>query len=102
MKSRAEEELEEWEDVFSALAHPTRRLILITLMARKGSMTAGEIVERFSYRWPTVTRHLKQLEAAGLVQVSKQGRERKYVLDRTRLMRVVLGWLQWFHKKEEV
>jgi len=55
VKSRAEKELEEFEEVFSALAHSTRRIILTVLMARKGEMTAGEIVERFSYRWPTMT-----------------------------------------------
>src|SRR5688500_5802680 len=96
VKSRAEKELEEFEDVFSALAHPTRRLILTVLMARKGQMTAGEIVERFSYRWPTVIRHLKQLEEAGLIDASKVGRERRYILNRDKLHRVVGGWLNWF------
>src|SRR5580698_4586293 len=96
VKSRAEHELEEFDEIFSALSHPTRRIILTVLMARKGEMTAGEIVERFSWRWPTMTRHLKQLEEAGLIEVHPVGRERRYVLNKNKLQRVVGGWLNWF------
>jgi len=96
MKSRAEQELEEFDEVFAALAHSTRRIVLTVLMARKGEMTAGEIVERFSWRWPTMTRHLKQLEEAKLIEVNKVGRERRYILNKSKLQRVVGGWLHWF------
>ena len=41
-------------------------------------MTAGEIAGRFGCSWPTTSRHLKQLEAAGLVAVETRGRERVY------------------------
>jgi DNA-binding transcriptional ArsR family regulator len=99
-KSRAERELEDFDLVFSALAHETRRLILVVLLGRRGRMTAGEIVQRFSYRWPTITRHLKQLEEAGLIEVRKVGRERHYVLNRARLNHVAGGWLKWFGDSE--
>src|SRR5687768_4057496 len=101
MKSRAEKELEDFEQVFSALAHETRRLILVVLLARNGEMTAGEIVGRFSWRWPTMTRHLQQLEAAGLIEVKRTGRERRYVLKKKRLEGVVGGWLGWFTETNE-
>jgi DNA-binding transcriptional ArsR family regulator len=94
--SKAERELQEFDEVFAALAHETRRVILVVLMARNGEMTAGEIVERFSWRWPTMTRHLKQLEDAGLIQVTKVGRERRYILNRKKLQQVMGGWLKWF------
>ena len=61
-------ELEEYDAVFSALAHATRRHVLLVLNARGGSMTAGEIAERFSCSWPTTSRHLKVLRDAGLVR----------------------------------
>ncbi len=95
-KSRAERELEEYEAVFSALAHSTRRLILVVLLGRRGEMTAGDIVQRFDCSWPTMTRHLQQLESAGLIEVKKVGRERRYILKRDLLLRVVGGWLRWF------
>lgn len=59
-------------------------------------MTAGEIAERFSCRWPTTTRHLRVLERAGLVLVQKTGRTRIYSVNAKRLNAVLGGWLHWF------
>ena len=94
-------ELEDLDTIFKALAHASRRHVLIVLNARDGRMTAGEIAERFSCSWPTTSRHLRVLEDAGLVRVEAQGRERIYVLARDRLNAVVGGWLKWFGPKEE-
>lgn len=98
-KSRAEKELEEFDLVFSALAHTARRRILVVLLGRGGQMTAGKIVERFSCSWPTMTRHLQLLEVADLIRVEKSGRERIYILNRQTLQSVLGNWLSWF--KEE-
>ncbi len=95
-KARGLKELEDLEVVFKALAHASRRHILIVLNARGGSMTAGEIAGRFSCTWPTTTRHLRILEDAGLVRVDKRGREWVYVLQTERVREVVSGWLNWF------
>ena len=59
-------------------------------------MMAGEIAERFSCRWPTTTRHLRELEGAGLVDVKRRGRERIYHLNTRRLQSVTGEWLDWF------
>lgn len=66
--------------VFSALSHPARRQIAVCLVARRGVMTAGEIADRFKHSWPTTTRHLGVLESAGLIEVTKNGRQRLYAL----------------------
>ena len=100
-KSRAEKELEDFEAVFSALAHVARRRVLVVLLGRHGEMTAGEIVDRFSCSWPTMTRHLSILEEAGLIRVEKVGRERHYLLNRQKLLHVVGGWLNWFEEEKE-
>ena len=94
--SKAERDLADREAVFTALAHASRRQILLVLHYRGGSMTAGEIAARFACSWPTTTRHLRILENAGLVRVEKQGRERVYRLDRERLRGVVGGWIGFF------
>ena len=86
--------------MFDALAHPSRRHILLVLRFRGGEMTAGEIAARFSCSWPTTTRHLKVLEDAGLLRVEKRGRERVYKLDAGRLRKVALGWLKWFRAEK--
>lgn len=94
----AAEELETTNAVFAALAHPSRRHILLVLRFRGGKMTAGEIAQRFSCTWPTTTRHLQILEAAGLVKVEKSGRGRIYELDTPLLMNVARKWLRWFEE----
>jgi DNA-binding transcriptional ArsR family regulator len=88
-------ELDAIEAVFAALAHETRRHILVVLKARGGSMSAGDIADRFDCAWPTVTRHLQTLERAGLVRVEARGRERIYALDTERLDRVAGHWIRW-------
>jgi DNA-binding transcriptional ArsR family regulator len=82
--------------VFGALSHPSRRQILMVLRARGGSVKAGDIARRFSCSWPTITRHLKQLEDAGLVIAERAGRERIYQLNQKRLLKVTGGWLAHF------
>ncbi len=96
MSADAARELEDLEQVFGALAHASRRQILLVLHFHGGAMTAGEVASRFSCSWPTTTRHLKRLEEAGLVRVEKSGRERLYRLDARRLRSVVGDWLGWF------
>jgi len=95
-KSKAQREQEDLDAVFSALSHPSRRQILLVLLFRGEQMTAGQIAERFSCAWPTTTRHLKVLEAAGLIRVEKHGRERVYHLDKERMNSVIGGWSEWF------
>lgn len=51
--------------VFGALADPTRRAILARLA--KGEATVNELVEPFGLAQPTITKHIKVLEGAGLV-----------------------------------
>ncbi len=86
-----------YETVFIALAHPARRRILLTLNFEGGSMTAGDIAAMFEHAWPTTTRHLQVLEAAGLLRHERQGRTRVYRIDRKRLA-LVRDWLEWFFK----
>jgi DNA-binding transcriptional ArsR family regulator len=81
--------------VVTALAHPARRQILLTLHFRGGIATAGEIASRFEHKWPTTTRHLRVLEEAGLLRHQKQGRSVVYTLDKERLA-LVSEWLAWF------
>jgi DNA-binding transcriptional ArsR family regulator len=89
-------ELDELERVFAALAHASRRQILLVLHARGDRVRAGDIADRFACSWPTTTRHLNVLVEAGLVSVEQDGRERFYRLETDRLRRVAGGWLAHF------
>ena len=92
---RAARRLEELDEVVSALAHASRRQILLVVHFRGGEMTAGDIASRFECAWPTVTRHLRVLEDAGLLVQEKRGRTRNYRID-PRKLNVVADWLHWF------
>jgi DNA-binding transcriptional ArsR family regulator len=96
-KREPEQRQDAYEAVFSALAHPVRRRMLMTINFNGGSMTAGEIATTFEHSWPTTTRHLQVLESAGLLQHERLGRSRRYRIDSHRL-ELVRDWLDWFSK----
>jgi DNA-binding transcriptional ArsR family regulator len=61
------------DHVFAALADATRRAILARLV--QGEATVNELVEPFNLKQPTISKHLKVLERAGLVS---RGREAQF------------------------
>jgi DNA-binding transcriptional ArsR family regulator len=95
-RSRIVRNLSELDVVFGALAHPTRREIILVLHER-GEVTAGDLAARFEQSWPTTTRHLAVLVDSGLITVRRSGRERIYGVNRDRL---VGGLGLWLHKVE--
>jgi DNA-binding transcriptional ArsR family regulator len=90
-------QIEELDAVLSALSHPARRQILLTIWFRGGEMGSGDIADRFAHSWPTTTRHLRVLEEAELVTQEKQGRTRVYRVNHQKLA-AVREWLAWFDK----
>ncbi|HXT87079.1 MAG TPA: metalloregulator ArsR/SmtB family transcription factor [Verrucomicrobiae bacterium] len=64
---------------FSALADPTRRAVLDLL--RNGSMPAGRIAREFPVSRPAISRHLRILRRARLVQARRAGRQRFFELN---------------------
>jgi DNA-binding transcriptional ArsR family regulator len=84
------------EAVVTALAHPARRQMLLTMHLR-GEMSAGDVAARFSHAWPTTTRHLRVLEHAGLVHFERRGRRRVYRVEHARLG-LLSEWLSWFDR----
>jgi DNA-binding transcriptional ArsR family regulator len=71
MSSTAAERLDE---VFAALADPTRRAILARLAT--GEATVTELAKPFSISLPAISKHLKVLERAGLIVRSRAGQWR--------------------------
>jgi DNA-binding transcriptional ArsR family regulator len=86
-----------YEAIFTALAHPARRRMLIALHFAGGEMGAGQIAALFGHAWPTTTRHLQALLAAGLVTQERRGRSRVYALKPARIA-LAADWLDWFGK----
>jgi DNA-binding transcriptional ArsR family regulator len=86
-------DLADVEAVFFALSHEARRHIVMLLGHSGGELPSGYLAKRFQHSWPTTTRHLKVLEDAGLVRVTRKGRSSHYRLDRGRVQRVLGDWL---------
>ena len=60
------------DHTFAALADPTRRAILARLS--EGHATVGELAEPFDMSLPAVSKHLKVLQKAGLIERRRDGR----------------------------
>jgi DNA-binding transcriptional ArsR family regulator len=73
-------------DVFRALADPTRRAILDLL--RRGEQPVNGIARTFPVSRPAISKHLRQLREAQLVTGRKDGREQLYRLNPVPLGRV--------------
>jgi DNA-binding transcriptional ArsR family regulator len=72
---------------YRALGDPTRREILRLL--RDGDLRAGDLAARFDMSWPSVSRHLKVLESAGLVKSVRRGGNVIYSLQTSVLQDIV-------------
>jgi DNA-binding transcriptional ArsR family regulator len=75
---------------FSALADPTRRGILARLAL--GEATVGELAKPFRISLPAISRHLRVLEAASLIERERHGKHRLCRLD-TRALAAACQWL---------
>ncbi|MFC7375631.1 ArsR/SmtB family transcription factor [Brachybacterium sp. GCM10030267] len=65
-------------DVFDALADETRRRLLLQLS--DGAHTAGDLARTETISRPAISRHLKVLREAGVLDVQQNGRQRFYAL----------------------
>ncbi len=78
------------ESTFHALADPTRRGVLDLL--RAGRQPAGQIAQSFPVSRPAISKHLRLLRRAHLVEERREGRHRFYQLN-PRPLKTVDQWL---------
>ena len=83
---------------FSALADPTRRAILGRLAM--GEATVSELLAPFELSQPAISKHLKVLEDAGLVECGRDAQRRPRKLTATALEDVA-NWVEPFRKQWE-
>ncbi|MFY4775762.1 ArsR/SmtB family transcription factor [Metabacillus sp. RGM 3146] len=82
-------------DVFQAIADPTRRQVL-KLLAEK-ELPISEITSHFSISRTAVSKHLRVLSEADLIQGQKKGREKIYRLHPEPLMELK-QWLSYYER----
>jgi len=86
---------DELSSTFAALADPTRRAILARLA--NGEATVNELAEPFRLKLPTVSKHLKVLQRAGLVTQSRKAQWRPCRLDPAPL-KDVADWVERYRR----
>jgi len=91
--ARSEEQL---DDTFAALANPTRRAILVRLA--NGEASVKELAEPFDMSLPAISRHLRVLERAGLIEQRQRAQYRPCTLNTAPLQQVE----QWAEQIREV
>ncbi len=97
------------QSAFAAIAEPTRRRLL-DILARGGasgaSLSVTELVKKVRRRQPDVSKDLAVLREAGLVSVTKAGRQRLYAVE-GQAMRGVYEWVAqyeqfWSHQVDRI
>ncbi|WP_227356340.1 ArsR/SmtB family transcription factor [Haladaptatus salinisoli] len=76
--------------IFKALAHPTRRALIEQMAAEPKSVS--ELAEPHDVSLAAISKHLRVLEEAGLIEVEEDGRVRRCYLDAAPLS-AAFGWL---------
>lgn len=86
---------DELSSTFFALADPTRRAILARLAS--GEATVNELAEPFHLKLPTVSKHLKVLQRAGLVSQGRKAQWRPCRLEPAPL-KDVADWVERYRR----
>jgi DNA-binding transcriptional ArsR family regulator len=89
------ESMDQLTDVLTAISHPTRRAIIGQLA--NGPARFLDIAEPFDIALNAVTKHLKMLDRAGLIERRKQGRE-VLISFRGEPLREVAGWVHEYEQ----
>jgi DNA-binding transcriptional ArsR family regulator len=84
--------------IWTALTEPNR--LQIVELLRDGPLTVGEITERLKLQQPQVSKHLKVLSEAGIVEVQPQANRRIYKLRREHFQELE-SWLYSFRRTWE-
>lgn len=87
--------IDQLTSTFAALADPTRRAILARLA--EGEATVNELAEPFHLKLPTVSKHLKVLQRAGLITQGRKAQWRPCRLETARLKEAA-DWVDTYRR----
>lgn len=87
--------MDQLTDILNAISHPTRREIIAKLS--DGPARFLDVAELFDVALNAVTKHLKLMERAGLIEREKQGRE-VFISLRPEPLRLVAKWVHEYER----
>ncbi|WP_280401058.1 ArsR/SmtB family transcription factor [Nocardia carnea] len=93
-----EEDTEQLNRVFAALADPTRRNLVARLAA--ADATVGELAEPYDMSLQAISKHVKVLEDAGLVTRSRDAQRRPVHLD-AEVLSLMTKWIERYRRQAE-
>jgi DNA-binding transcriptional ArsR family regulator/uncharacterized protein YndB with AHSA1/START domain len=85
------------DEMFKALADPSRRQLLDTLDERNGQ-SPWELCAGLDMSCQAVSKHLAVLESAGLIRVARHGREKVHYLDSGPITAIADRWINRYHR----
>jgi DNA-binding transcriptional ArsR family regulator/uncharacterized protein YndB with AHSA1/START domain len=85
------------DEVFKALADPSRRLLLDSLNERNGQ-TLRELCSRLDMARQSVSKHLDVLEAANLITTVRRGREKRHYLNAAPINEIAERWINHYEQ----
>jgi DNA-binding transcriptional ArsR family regulator len=85
------------DEVFKALADPSRRQLLDRLNERNGQ-SLRELCAGLDMSRQAVSKHLAALESAGLIRVARHGREKSHYLDSGAITAIADRWINRYHR----
>ncbi|MEX0315594.1 MAG: ArsR/SmtB family transcription factor [Allomuricauda sp.] len=83
--------------VLKAIADPKRREIFHALIVASSALSITQISGQFDISRQGVTKHIKTLENAGLVEITSKGRERFCVAD-AKPLKQITEWVSFYEK----
>ena len=95
MQAMARTAAPQLDQVYGAIADPTRRAILARLA--QGEATVTELAEPFAISQPAISKHLQVLERAGLIETARDAQRRPRRLS-PRPLAEAAGWLDGYRK----
>lgn len=90
---RSKKQQDELEQIFWALSHAARRKILTYLSQNDDLSPVGPIVDQMDVGWSGTNKHLKELVAAGFLEVERSGNHQIYKLNREPFQ-AVIRWMK--------
>ena len=86
------------DDVFKALADPSRRMLLDSLNAHNGQ-TLRQLCAGLDMARQSVTQHLGLLEGANLISVQRRGREKLHYFNPVPIHEIYQRWIRKFEQE---
>ncbi len=84
-------------NIFKSIADPTRREIFHLLIVASTALSITQIADHFDISRQGITKHLKVLQKAGLLEISSKGRER-YCLANAGPLKEIRDWVMFYEQ----